>query len=211
LSSKYFTLHHQPWPHNSNSLLESSKVIMPSSPLASLFKYPEKLTLLPELQNQYSSYKSLLQQLAQKIGDVEQEAEEHKLVLETLTPLPGTRKCFRMINGVLIERTVDDVVPVLKTNSEGLGKVLEDLVRQYKGKQEEMEKWKVCSEVFPRACLAIRGRWWCCIWLELMLILSIEKEQYPGRPAVTVACRQVEFRVRCWVRIWFMTGTRYGV
>lgn len=49
-----------------------------------------------------------------------------------------------MINGVLIERTVKDVVPALQTNSEGLGKVLEDLVKQYKRQQEEMEKWKVC-------------------------------------------------------------------
>jgi prefoldin subunit 2 len=48
-----------------------------------------------------------------------------------------------MINGVLIERTVKDVIPALKTNSEGLAKVLEDLVKQYKGKQDEMEKWKV--------------------------------------------------------------------
>jgi len=47
-----------------------------------------------------------------------------------------------MINGVLIERTVSDVVPALKTNSEGLGKVLDDLVKQYKSKQEEMESWK---------------------------------------------------------------------
>jgi hypothetical protein len=31
-----------------------------------------------ELQNQYSTYKNTLQQLASKIGDVEQEAEEHK-------------------------------------------------------------------------------------------------------------------------------------
>lgn len=31
-----------------------------------------------ELQNQYSAYKNGLQQIAQKIGDVEQEAEEHK-------------------------------------------------------------------------------------------------------------------------------------
>lgn len=64
-------------------------------------------------------------------------------MLETLTPLPEDRKCFRMINGVLIERTVKDVIPALKTNSEGLAKVLEDLVKQYKGKQDEMEKWKV--------------------------------------------------------------------
>jgi len=64
-------------------------------------------------------------------------------VLETLEPLPGDRKCFRMINGVLVERTVKDVVPALKTNSDGLKKVLDDLLKQYKDKQDEMEKWKV--------------------------------------------------------------------
>ncbi|EKD19218.1 hypothetical protein MBM_02455 [Drepanopeziza brunnea f. sp. 'multigermtubi' MB_m1] len=97
-----------------------------------------------ELQNQYTNYKNGLQQIASKIGDVESEAEEHKLVLETLASLPGERKCFRMINGVLVERTVKDVVPALKTNSDGLRKVLEDLVKQYNSKQVEMEKWKVC-------------------------------------------------------------------
>ena len=54
-----------------------------------------------------------------------------------------------MINGVLVERTVKDVVPALQTNSEGLKKVLDDLLKQYKGKQEEMEKWKV------RACVPL--------------------------------------------------------
>jgi hypothetical protein len=48
-----------------------------------------------------------------------------------------------MINGVLVERTVKDVVPALKTNSEGLKKVLEDLVKQYNSKQTDMERWKV--------------------------------------------------------------------
>lgn len=67
------------------------------------------------------------------------------MVLETLEPLPLERKCFRMINGVLVERTVKDVIPALKTNSEGLKKVLEDLLKQYKTLQDEMEKWKVCN------------------------------------------------------------------
>jgi len=47
-----------------------------------------------------------------------------------------------MVNGVLIERTVQDVIPALTTNSEGLSKVLEDLVKQYKKQQEDLEKWK---------------------------------------------------------------------
>ena len=49
-----------------------------------------------------------------------------------------------MINGVLTERTVKEVVPILKTNAEGLKKTLEELVKQYKIKQDDMEKWKVC-------------------------------------------------------------------
>lgn len=52
-----------------------------------------------------------------------------RLVLETLEPLSGDRKCFRMINGVLTERTVKEVVPILKTNSEGLKKTLDSTLR----------------------------------------------------------------------------------
>lgn len=95
-----------------------------------------------ELQTTYQNYKNTLQTIASKIGDIEQESEEHKLVLETLQPLSGDRKCFRMINGVLTERTVKEVVPILQTNSEGLKKALDELVKQYKSKQDEMEKWK---------------------------------------------------------------------
>ncbi|KKZ60085.1 prefoldin subunit 2 [[Emmonsia] crescens] len=96
-----------------------------------------------ELQAQYQNYKNTLQQLAQKIGDIEQETEEHKLVIDTLEPLPGDRKCFRMINGVLVERTVKDVIPSLKTNSDGLKQVLDELLKQYKAKQDELDSWKI--------------------------------------------------------------------
>jgi len=48
-----------------------------------------------------------------------------------------------MINGVLVERTVSEVLPALQTNADGLKEVLDSLVKQYRGKQEEMDKWKV--------------------------------------------------------------------
>lgn len=66
-----------------------------------------------------------------------------RLVIETLEPLPLDRKCFRMVNGVLVERTVKDVIPSLKTNSDGLKQVLDELLKQYKAKQIEMDNWKV--------------------------------------------------------------------
>jgi hypothetical protein len=65
-------------------------------------------------------------------------------------------------------------VPALKTNSEGLKKVLEDLVKQYNTKQLEMEKWKVCH---PSGWQAEGGK--------QLTRCSTEEEQYPGCPAVT--------------------------
>ena len=71
---------------------------------------------------------------------------------EALAPLPKDRKCFRLTNGVLVERTVEDVLPTLKTNSDGLKQVLEELLKQYKSKQDEMDRWKVCLLVSPWMC-----------------------------------------------------------
>lgn len=49
-----------------------------------------------------------------------------------------------MINGVLLQQTVKDVLPALKTNLDGLRQVLDELMKQYKTKQQEMDDWKVC-------------------------------------------------------------------
>lgn len=62
------------------------------------------------------------------------------LVLGTLQPLVKTepeRACYRLIGGVLVQRTVKDVAPTLETNYAGIKEVLETLVKTYKSKEEE--------------------------------------------------------------------------
>ncbi len=39
-----------------------------------------------------------------------------RLVIETLSEVSPDRKCFRMIGGVLVERTVKEVLPALEAN-----------------------------------------------------------------------------------------------
>lgn len=71
-----------------------------------------------------------------------------------------------MINGVLVERTVKDVIPALRTNSDGLKQVLDELLVQYKSKQDEMDKWKVrttISELVLIAyCVVEKEQGHCC-------------------------------------------------
>lgn len=40
------------------------------------------------------------------------------LVIETLKDVDPTRKCFRLVGGVLVERTVKEVLPALESNKE---------------------------------------------------------------------------------------------
>ncbi|KAF9226696.1 Prefoldin beta-like protein [Gyrodon lividus] len=98
-----------------------------------------------EIQQNYSRFQNDLQTLAGKIGELEQEAEEHTLVLSTLnealTEEPD-RKCFRLIGGVLVERTVKDVVPALQTNRDGIKKVIATLTEQLKATEQELDNFK---------------------------------------------------------------------
>lgn len=43
-----------------------------------------------------------------------------RLVIETLNEVEQGRKCFRMVGGVLVERTVAEVLPALQKNVESV-------------------------------------------------------------------------------------------
>ncbi|KAE9409925.1 Prefoldin beta-like protein [Gymnopus androsaceus JB14] len=98
-----------------------------------------------EIQTKYTQFQSDLQAVASKIGELEAEADEHSLVLNTLTEAlqdDPDRKCFRLIGGVLVERTVKDVVPALQTNRNGIRTAVQGLANQYETKEKEFDTFK---------------------------------------------------------------------
>lgn len=85
--------------------------------------------------------------IATKTNELQQDLNEHNIVIETLNGVDGDRKCFRMVGGVLVERTVKEVVPALVNNRDKMGKLIGSLEKQLTEKGEEingyMEKHQI--------------------------------------------------------------------
>jgi hypothetical protein len=86
----------EPWRHSRFQLRDRKVVVMISNISSRVV-----INLSAELQTQYTNYKSMLQQLAQKIGDIEQEAEEHRYVISYYPSL----FCSKAIVSVVIVRS----------------------------------------------------------------------------------------------------------
>eukprot|EP01063_Lacrimia_lanifica_P005145 TRINITY_DN12960_c0_g1_i1.p2 TRINITY_DN12960_c0_g1~~TRINITY_DN12960_c0_g1_i1.p2 ORF type:complete len:143 (+),score=92.74 TRINITY_DN12960_c0_g1_i1:88-516(+) len=96
--------------------------------------------LTPEqVQYKYSVLKQEYDSMAQKIAEMEGEKHEHELVHTALEPLEEDRKCFRLIGGVLVERSAKEVKPALKGNIEQIEKVIATLTNNANAKQKEIQ------------------------------------------------------------------------
>ncbi|XP_033641500.1 prefoldin subunit 2-like [Asterias rubens] len=80
--------------------------------------------------------------LMSKIAELEGDQNEHRLVIEALKDVNGERKCFRLVGGVLVERTVKDVTPALQHNKDQLGKLVEALTKQVEAKGKEINDFR---------------------------------------------------------------------
>ncbi|NXT30354.1 PFD2 protein, partial [Syrrhaptes paradoxus] len=80
--------------------------------------------------------------LASKAAELELELNEHSLVIETLREVDPGRKCFRMVGGILVERTVKEVLPALENNREQISKIIETLNQQLQAKGRELNEFR---------------------------------------------------------------------
>uniref|UniRef100_A0A8C2Y4Y2 Prefoldin subunit 2 n=1 Tax=Coturnix japonica TaxID=93934 RepID=A0A8C2Y4Y2_COTJA len=64
------------------------------------------------------------------------------LVIETLREVDPTRKCYRMVGGILVERTVKEVLPALEGNREQISKIIESLSQQLQSKGRELNEFR---------------------------------------------------------------------
>ncbi|RMZ93146.1 prefoldin subunit 2 [Brachionus plicatilis] len=80
--------------------------------------------------------------IASKSAELQIEQKSHELVIETLKEVEKERKCFRMIGGVLVERTVGEVLPALEQNKEQITRLIDNLQSQIVAKGKEINDFR---------------------------------------------------------------------
>ncbi|KAN0034988.1 hypothetical protein ACTFIV_001528 [Dictyostelium citrinum] len=86
----------------------------------------------------YKDLKSQQQQIIGRISEFESDVGEYGLVINAIQNLEPNRKCFRMVGGVLVERTVGEVLPQIKQNRDGIKEVVKKLDENLQVKTKEL-------------------------------------------------------------------------
>jgi len=74
-----------------------------------------------------------------KIGELAVSLREHVNVLDNVKGLDPSRKCFRSVGGVLVERTVKEVAPAVEANASNLRRAIDAIKEQVEVKEAELE------------------------------------------------------------------------
>ncbi|KAJ1613832.1 hypothetical protein OJ253_96 [Cryptosporidium canis] len=80
-----------------------------------------------------------LKVLNSKISELSQDSKEHGLVLNAFERVDPDRRCFRVIGGVMVERTVKTVKPALEKEKAALDSAISELEKQYESTEEELK------------------------------------------------------------------------
>lgn len=113
--------------------------------MATTTKEPPKGKLFANEEQASAAFNELRQQqrvLASRISEVEMDMKEHDLVIDVLKDMDPQRRCYRMIGGVLVERTVDVVLPGLKSNRDKMKEFTDTLRTNLEQKGKELVQFK---------------------------------------------------------------------
>lgn len=98
-----------------------------------------------ELQVQYNRFQEALGELENQLGTIIAQVNEHNIVDNTLTSIPPAkrenRKCFKMVGGVLVEKSIDEVIRMLDEEKKSLTSLREALEKELLNTRNKRESW----------------------------------------------------------------------
>ena len=73
--------------------------------------------------NQYKQMGMECSNIAAKVHELNNEKEEHRLVVEQLLKLEDDRRAYRLIGDVLVEKNVSELLPIVTENLDGVHRI----------------------------------------------------------------------------------------
>lgn len=114
-------------------------------------KQQEQEQKVKEHQLQYNKFQELLTELQGQLSSVSSQIQEHSIVDKTLTAIPPNkregRKCYKMVGGVLVNKSVDEVIKILDEELKELMKSKELLEKEFTSCKNQMNDWMVKNKV----------------------------------------------------------------
>lgn len=103
------------------------------------------------LQAQYNQYQENVSAMQSQLGTLTSQIQEHLIVDKTLTAIEPAqrsgRKCFKMVGGVLVDKSVDEVIKILNDDVKVLNQTKATLEKTMVDTSKEMEKWMKANNV----------------------------------------------------------------
>lgn len=97
------------------------------------------------LQQQYNRYQENITNLQTQLSTITSQIHEHSIVDKTLSGIApaerGNRKCFKMIGGVLVDKSVDEVIQILNDETKSLNEEKTKFDQELVKARKEMEAW----------------------------------------------------------------------
>ncbi len=100
--------------------------------------------------NEFQARRQRLSEAYSKMNELGSEISEHDVVTKALEPMDASRKCFRLIGEVLVERTVGEVLPAVKKNRENLDGLVQTLTESIKQQEMELNAFQVRHRLHAR-------------------------------------------------------------
>ncbi|GJP76147.1 hypothetical protein CLOP_g6521 [Closterium sp. NIES-67] len=98
----------------------------------------ENFTSEKEIIARWNELRGDIQRLYSRIAEHEQELAEHRLVSAAIEGMDPSRRCFRAVGGVLVERRIGEVVPAVARNAAALDAVVKQLAESLAKKRQDL-------------------------------------------------------------------------
>lgn len=103
------------------------------------------------LQQEYNRSQEIITELESQLGTITSQLQEHLIVEQSLTSIPPenrtNRKCFKMIGGVLVEKSIDEVIKILAGEINQLKTEREKLDKELIESRKKLESWITSNKI----------------------------------------------------------------